>query len=160
MTGFGRPDRGFTVIELLVTLTIVGVLAVMALPVAELSVQRAKERELRVALRQLRTAIDAYKQSADDGRIARAADASGYPDRLERLVEGAPDSKDPKGRPIVFLRRLPRDPMADPALPPERTWGKRASDSPYEAPREGADVFDVYSLSEHAGLNGILYREW
>lgn len=161
MNRSARARRGgFTLIELLVTLTIVGILAALALPVAELTVQRAKERELRAALRQLRSAIDAYKQAADEGRIERAADASGYPDRLERLVEGVRDIKDPKGRRIVFLRRLPRDPLADPKLPPERSWGKRSYDSPYDAPSEGDDLFDVYSLAEGAGLNGVPYREW
>jgi general secretion pathway protein G len=148
-----RARRGFTLIEVLVTLAIVALLASIALPLAEVSVQRAKERELRLALRTLRAAIDAYKQAADESRIARQADASGYPPELAVLVEGVRDAKDPKGAKIYFLRRLPRDPFGE-------DWGLRAYDSPPDEPRRGRDVFDVYSTSEGVGLDGRPYREW
>lgn len=156
-----RRARGFTVIEMVVTVAIVGLLASIALPLAELTVQRAKEHELRRALREIRTAIDAYKAATDQGRVARAADASGYPPNLDILVEGVPDARDPGKRPIYFLRRLPRDPFHDAAQDRAAdTWGLRSYDSPPDAPRAGKDVFDVHSRSQASGINGIPYREW
>jgi general secretion pathway protein G len=152
--------RGFTFVELLVTLAILGALASIALPLAEVSARRAKEAELRTALRQLRLAIDAYKRASDEGRIARTADGSGYPPRLSALVEGVRDAKSDREARIYFLRRLPRDPMADADLPAERTWFVRSYESPPGEPREGKDVYDVFSRSERVGLNGIRYNQW
>ena len=123
--------------------------------------QRQKEGELRLALRQIRGALDAYRQAVVEKRIEAAADASGYPPTLESLVEGVPDITKPDRRPIYFLRRLPRDPFAPSGnTSASDTWGKRAYASPASDPREGDDVFDVYSLSEKVGLNGVRYREW
>lgn len=154
-------SRGFSLIELMVTVAIIALLASMVLPLTEVAAQRSREDELRAALREIRGAIDAYKQATDEGRIPRAADESGYPKRLEVLVEGMPDAKSPDKRRIYFLRRLPRDPMAtDPALPAVETWGQRSYKSPPDDPQAGEDVFDVRSLSPRSGLNGLPYREW
>jgi general secretion pathway protein G len=155
-----RALRGFTLVELIITVAIVAILASAALPLTQIALQRGKEQELRTALRQLREAIDAYKQAADDGRVVRAADASGYPPSLDALVLGVDDAKLPVKKSIYFLRRLPRDPFAPDNLPAAETWGKRSYESPPDSPREGKDVFDVYSLSEGRGLNGVPYREW
>jgi general secretion pathway protein G len=153
--------KGFTLIELVITVAIVAVLASVALPLNELVVQRAKEQDLRRALRELREAIDAYKQAFDEGRIVKSASDSGYPKRLEDLVAGVEDQKSPKKDRIYFLRRLPRDPFAtDPELGPAQSWGKRSYLSPPDEPREGEDVFDVFSLSTTTGINGRPYREW
>jgi general secretion pathway protein G len=152
---------GFTLIELVVTLLIVGLLAGAAVPLVELTVKRSKERELRAALREIRTAIDAYKRASDEGRIVKLAQQSGYPPKLAVLVEGVADARSPERRPIFFLRRLPRDPtFPDQAAPAENTWGKRSYASPPDAPEEGDDVFDVYSRAEGSALNGTPYKAW
>lgn len=152
--------RGFTLIELVITVAVVGVLALLAAPLLEVTAQRQREAELRLALRQIREAIDAYHQAVKEKRIESPADASGYPPSLEALVEGVPDITKPDQPLLYFLRRLPRDPMnPDPALAPADTWGKRSYASPPDAPAPGEDVFDVYSLSEKVGLNGVPYRE-
>lgn len=153
-------DSGFTLIEMLVTVVIVAILASVAMPLSELSRQRAKEQELRQDLREIRTAIDAYKQAVDEGRTARSLDQSGYPSNLSVLVEGATDIKSPVSKKIYFLRRIPKDPFAEGDIDAESSWGKRSYDSPPDAPHDGNDVFDVYSLSDRTGLNGIPYREW
>jgi general secretion pathway protein G len=158
-----RRARGFTLIELAVTVAIVGVLATMALPLAETTIKRGKEAELRTALRQIREGIDAYKRAGEGPapRIRVKADASGYPPRLEDLVEGVEDITRPDLAKIYFLRRLPRDPFAaDPELAAAETWGRRSYASPPDNPQPGEDVFDVHSRAEGVGLNGIPYRQW
>jgi general secretion pathway protein G len=153
--------KGFTLIELVITVAIVAILASIALPLNELVVQRSKEQDLRRALREIREAIDAYKDASDEGRIMKKVGESGYPRRLADLAEGVEDQKNPKKERIYFLRRIPRDPFAtDPNQASADTWGKRSYASPPNEPAEGEDVFDVYSLSTATGINGRPYREW
>lgn len=148
--------RGFTFIELMVTLAIMGVLATVSVPLAQLGVQRHKERELRVALGEIREALDAYKRASDQGRILLKVGESGYPSSLAQLVEGVDDQRSPSKRKMYFLRRVPADPMA----PDEDGWGLRSYASPADEPAEGDDVFDVYSRSQRQGLDGVPYRDW
>ena len=154
-------SRGFTLIELVITVALVGLLAAMVVPTIELTTQRAKEAELRIALRDLRRAIDAYKQAVEEGRVTGKVGESGYPPALRVLVDGVDDERSPEKRKIYFLRRVPRDPMSiEPELAPEDTWGLRSYASEPDAPAEGADVYDVYSKSRAAGINGIAYAKW
>ncbi len=152
---------GFTLIELLITLAVLGVLASIAVPMGELTVQRNREAELRVSLREIRAAIDAYKRAWDEGRVTRTVNATGYPKSLEVLVEGVEDQRDPKRAKIYFLRRLPADPMAAQGTGNQAaTWGKRAYSSDAAEPKEGDDVYDVFSRSTRVGLNGVVYNKW
>ena len=156
-----RAAHAFTLIELVITLAIVALLASVALPLADLTVQRTREQELRRSLRDIRDGIDAYKQASDDGRIVKKPNESGYPHRLEELVDGVEDAKSPKKDKIYFLRRIPRDPFAtDGELTAAQTWGKRSYASPPDEPKEGDDVFDVYTLAPGRGINGRPLREW
>ena len=156
-----RAEKGFTYVEIIFTVAIIAIMASVVMPYVDLNVTRKKEEALRHDLREIRRAIDAYKQAADEGMVTVAVGDSGYPPSLSALVNGVSNIKDPDKKAIYFLRRLPRDPMNDDmSLSPEQTWGKRSYDSPPDAPREGKDVFDIYSLSHEAGLNGIPYNEW
>ena len=154
-------NYGFSLIELLVTLAILGVLVLLVMPVAQIELQRSKEQDLRHALRDIRHGIDDYKQAADDGRIPKSAGTSGYPKDLDILVKGLPDQRDPKHAKIFFLRRVPRDPMqSDTTLTDEQSWGKRSYASEASDPFEGSDLYDVYSASAKIGLNGVPYSKW
>jgi len=152
--------RGFTLIEMLVVLAMLGVLASAARPLLELSVQRSREHELRQALRTLREALDSYKRAAETGAIVLSPEDSGYPQKLQLLVDGVADARSPNGRKIYFLRRLPRDPFAPADLPAADTWGLRSYDSAPDDPRAGKDVFDVYSRSERKALDGSRIKDW
>jgi len=126
------------------------------------SVQRQKEQELRVALREVRTALDAYKEASDMGSIEHEAGASGYPPSLAVLVDGVKDAKDAKGRLLMYLRRVPRDPFftGDASTLAADTWNVRAYGVPLDGGSGGDDVFDVTSKSDGVGLNGIPYKDW
>ena len=162
----GRAARatrasGFTLIELVISVAIIALLASVAMPLNELVVQRAKEQDLRRALREIRDGIDRYKEASDEGRITKRVGESGYPRKLDDLVLGVEDAKSPKQERIYFLRRIPRDPFADdPSLAAAETWGKRSYASPPDDPSAGDDVFDVYSRASGTGINGRPYREW
>ena len=148
--------RGFTLIELMIVIAILAVLAVGAVPLGELAVQRTREQDLRLGLRQIRTAIDAYKKAADEGRVERKADETGYPRRLADLVNGMPDIKTPDKKLIRFLRRLPRDPFTG-----GTDWGKRSvQDDPKSQSWGGQNVFDVFSKTMEKAPDGTLYSEW
>jgi general secretion pathway protein G len=156
-----RASRGFTLLELLVTLAILASLSVIVVPVAQVQVQRSKEQQLRLALAQVRTVIDAYKKAADEGRFARDIGSTAYPKTLQTLVDGVDDQRDPKRRKLFFLRRIPRDPFnEDSDLPDAAPWGLRAYASEASNPLEGDDVYDILSKSLLTGLNGIALKRW
>lgn len=152
---------GFSLIELMVVVAILSILATIGLPLAELAQKRTKEEVLRQSLREIRSAIDAYKKSVDQGRIVRIVGTSGYPPNLEVLVDGVTDAQSPQSEKIYFLRRLPRDPFApDELQSAAATWGLRSYASTADNPKPGNDVFDVFSNSTETGLNGQPYRKW
>jgi len=155
-------DRGFTIIELVMTVAIISLLATAVVPSAQLVFQRERESELRASLRTIRGAIDAYKLASDTGRIKKELNKSGYPPDLRSLVDGVDDASSPKeGVKIYFLRRLPPDPFWPGATTPAAdTWGLRSYASPADDPQPGDDVYDVYSRSSRTGLNGVPYRDW
>jgi len=154
-----RVQGGFTLIEVVITLALIGLLAAIAAPLTETVIRRGKEQELKTALYQLRDAIDAYKRAWDAGYIEKSLNASGYPPSLEVLVDGVRDVRSAKGAKFYFLRRIPADPL-HPAQGDDNGWGLRTYDSSADNPRPGEDVFDVYSRAPGKGLNGIAYSQW
>src|SRR6476646_508471 len=134
--------RGFTLIELVITLAIIGLLATAAMPLAQLVAQREKEADLRTALRDIRTALDAYRQAAQTGHIKQELGATGYPPDLKSLYTGVPDEGREDKTNLYFLRRIPRDPFfPDESVAGEDTWGLRSYQSPPDDPQPGEDVF-------------------
>lgn len=158
-----RRSSGFSLIELLVTLALVGIAAAIALPAAALVEQRAKEAELRVALRTIRRALDDYKAAADAGMIDKPTGSSGYPATLETLVVGVSRSAAVgiNATPFVVLRRLPRDPFfEDSTVPAAQTWRVRSYGAPMGEFVAGSDVFDVASRSDKLAINGSRIADW
>jgi len=151
-TGKGR--RGFTLAELVMVVAMVAILAAVALPTARFTMKREREAELRLALRQMRTAIDEHKRLADQGMIQIELGTEGYPKELEVLVEGVEIVGQTVKR--KFLRRIPIDPMTG-----EAEWGMRSyQDEADSTSWGGQNVYDVYSLSEATALDGTEYKDW
>src|SRR5271169_878307 len=148
----GRSRRGFTVIELIVAMTILMILTAAAVPVVRVTIQRNKERDLRHDLWEMRDAIDRYKDAADRGAFQVKVDSQGYPPDLETLVKGV----DSNGKKMRFLRRIPVDPMTG-----KTEWGLRSmQDEPDSDSWGGQSVFDVYTKSEGTALDGTKYKTW
>jgi general secretion pathway protein G len=151
-----KRQGGFTLLELVVTATVLMILASAAVPLARNGLKRQQELELRRNLREIRTAIDDYKKQAEQQKIkAPPVEANFYPESLELLVEGVPATGS-LSRKVRFLRRIPLDPLTGKA-----EWGKRnTSDDANSTSWGGSHVYDVYSLSQGTGMNGVPYREW
>ena len=150
-----RRQSGFTLIELLVTVMIISILVGLAVPLARNSIKREKEFALRAALREIRTALDKYKDATDRGFIMMKIDTEGYPETLQILVDGV-DAVGQVNKKLKFLRRVPIDPMTKSA-----EWGQRSyQDDPKSTSWGGQNVFDVYTKSEGIALDGTKYSEW
>ena len=154
-----KRQDGFTFVELLVVTTILLILASAVMPLARVTVQRQREAELHRVLREMRTAIDKYKDAVDSGAIASfdvKAGTEGYPPTLETLVEGVTKAGDASGVKLKFLRRIPIDPITR-----STEWGMRAySDKPDSTAWGGSSVYDVYTKAEGKALDGTKYRDW
>ena len=152
-------QAGYTFVEMLVVATILVVLASAILPLAKVTSQRMREAELRRALREMRTAIDKYKDAADTGQIGSLdikAGSENYPPDLDTLVEGVNAANDATGRKLKYLRKIPTDPMTRSA-----EWGMRSyQDKPDSTRWGGQNVFDVYTTFDGKALDGTKYREW
>ena len=149
-------QRGFTLVELIVAFTIMALLTSMSVPLARYKVRRDQERELRYALREIRKAIDDYKDASLSGKIDIKLGTEGYPESLDQLVEGVKLSQSPDGKKIKFLRRIPKDPMTG-----IYDWGKRSmQDDPKSQSWGGQNVFDVYTKSMARARDGTPYAEW
>lgn len=151
-----KAERGLTLVELIVAFTILSLLTTMALPLTRYRVQRDKERELNYALREIRRAIDNYKDTAIQGKIDVKIGTEGYPETLEQLVDGVKLLQSAEGKKIKFLRRIPKDPMTN-----SYDWGKRSmQDDPKSQSWGGQNIFDVYTKSTERARDGTAYSDW
>lgn len=156
-------ERGVSLIELVVTMVILGIIASLILPSAQMTSTRVKEIELRRNLREIRTALDEYKKYYDkgvlEGKIPKVENKSGYPETLQVLVDGY-DFGGLTSYKVKFLRRIPDDPFHQ-VTGSEPKWGMRSySDEPDSSSWGGEDVFDVYSLSDRSAIDGTKYKDW
>ena len=152
----GNGQAGLTLVELIVAVALLALLSTIALPLARVQIKRERERELRLALREIRTAIDRYKEAADRGMFQVKLGTEGYPPDLEVLVEGVELANSPEGKRLKLLRRIPKDPMTN-----STEWGLRSyQDSPDSLSWGGQNVFDVYTQSQDIALDGTRYSEW
>lgn len=150
-----RRTGGFTLAEMVMVAAVLAILAAVTLPVAKYASKRSKELDLRQQLREMRSAIDEYKRYSDAGLIPVDLNTEGYPKKLEILVDGV-DVVGQINKKVKFLRRVPVDPMTG-----EDEWGMRSyQDKPDETSWGGENVYDVFSLSEGVGLNGVPYSKW
>jgi general secretion pathway protein G len=148
-----KPARGFTLLELIIASAILSILTLMALPLARVTIQREREKELRRALWDMRDAIDRYKDAADRNAFQQKLDSGGYPPDLDTLVKGVEAQG---GKKLRFLRSIPVDPMTK-----SKEWGMRSmQDDPDSDSWGGQSVFDVYSKSEGTALDGSKYKDW
>jgi general secretion pathway protein G len=152
-----KRQKGFTLVELIVSFTILALLTSMAVPLAAYKVRRDKERELRYALQEIHHAIDAYKDASLSGKLGpEKLGSDGYPESLEILVEGVKLAQSADGKKIKFLRRIPKDPMTG-----LYDWGKRSTqDDPKSLSWGGQNVFSVYTKSMERARDGTPYNEW
>ena len=152
----GLGQRGLTLLELIVAVAILSLLSTLALPVARVQLKRERERELRHALREMRTAIDRYKEAADRGLIQVELGTEGYPPDLQILVKGVTLANSPEEKRLKLLRRIPQDPVTN-----STDWGLRSYQDPPESTGWGGqNVFDVYTRSLATALDGTQYSEW
>jgi general secretion pathway protein G len=152
-----KNQRGLTLVELIVAFTIMSLLTAMAVPLARYKVRREKEKELRYALREIRTAIDKYKDMSDMGKLGvqQKAGSDGYPESLEVLVEGV-KGQGQVDKKVRFLRRIPRDPFTK-----STEWGKRSTqDEPTSTSWGGQNVFDIYTKTTEKAKDGTAYSDW
>jgi len=150
-----RRAGGFTLAEMVMVAAVLAILAAVTLPIAKYTSKRSKELDLRQHLREMRLAIDEYKRYSDSGLIPVDLNTDGYPKKLEILVEGV-DVVGQINKKVKFLRRIPVDPMTG-----KDEWGMRSyQDKPDETSWGGENVYDVFSLSEGVGLNGVPYTKW
>jgi general secretion pathway protein G len=154
-----RSSHGYTLVELLVVMAVLATLAAMAMPMAEVVAQREREQELKRSLWEIRDAIDSYRRARESGALSADSGTSPYPSSLDALTQLGFDARAAtKGQPLRFLRRVPRDPFADPSLP--TSWAQRSFLSDADNPKAGADVYDVFSRSERKALNGTALKDW
>jgi general secretion pathway protein G len=154
-----RNSRGYTFVELLVVATIIIILASAVMPLAKVTARRQREAELHRALREMRTAIDKFKDAADLGQIGSLdlkVGSENYPADLQMLVDGVTAANDATGRKLKYLRRIPVDPMTH-----KTEWGLRSYQDKPDATRWGGqNVFDVYTTFDGTALDGTKYRDW
>jgi len=159
LTRHQRKVAGYTLIELLVVFAVLALLASMAMPMAEMTVRRQREIELKRALWEIRDAIDAYKRSADAGEIPSVLNSTGYPPTLNALTTGVREQRE-SGRLRYFLRRIPKDPFSNSSIAAENSWQLRSYRGATSGGQPGEDVYDVSSMSDATGLNGIPLKQW